>query len=473
MKIVYLAAGAGAMYCGSCLHGNTLATALRAAGQDCLLAPMYTPLRTDEESVSLDRVVFGGVNVYLQQRWALFRHTPWALDRLLDQPKLLRLATHRSASVRPERLGPLSVSMLEGEHGRQRKEVEKLVEWLGRDVRPDVVHLNNTMLIGVARQLIRRLGVPVVCSLSGEDSFLEKLPEPYRSQALGVLRERVGEAAALVAMNRYYADFMAEYLRVPRARICVVPPGLNLIGHATPGGQSHFRGEEDGFRSDVRHAAKMGTVPGKSQSGAGPLTIGYVARVCPDKGLHQLAAALELLVADPDVPPVQVWAAGYLDAADRPYFAEIRRQIDDAGLAGRFHYVGQLDRATKIAFLQSLDVFCLPTVYRESKGLSVFEAWANAVPAVLTAQGAFPEMVADTGGGVLCEPNDAAALAAGLKRMILDRPFLAECGRRAQQAVHERYNSEVMARRMIEVYERLGTGGLGLGSRDKGLGARN
>jgi len=428
MKIVYLAAGAGAMYCGSCLHGNTLAAALCAAGQDCLLAPLYTPLRTDEESVSLDRVAFGGVNVYLQQRWALFRHTPWALDRLLDQPKLLRWATRRSAAVRPERLGPLSVSMLEGEHGRQRKEVEKLVQWLARDIRPDVVHLNNALLIGVARQLIRRLGVPVVCSLSGEDSFLEKLPEPHRSQALGVLRERVGEAAALVAMNGYYADFMAGYLHVPRPQIRVVPPGLNLVGHGT------------------------------KQSRDGPFTIGYVARICPDKGLHQLAAALEILVADPEVPPVQVWAAGYLDAADRPYFAEIRQQIDDAGLADRFHYVGQLDRATKIAFLQSLDLFCLPTVYRESKGLSVFEAWANAVPAVLPAHGAFPEMVADTGGGVLCEPNDPAALAASLKRMILDREFAADCGRRAQQAVHERYNSQVMARKMIEVYEGLGIG---------------
>ena len=186
---------------------------------------------------------------------------------------------------------------------------------------------------------------------------------------------------------------MAEYLRVPPSRIGVVPPGLNLAGHGT------------------------------RTSRPGPLTIGYVARVCPDKGLHQLAAALRCLAADAGLPPVQVWAAGYLDAADRPYFAEIRRQIDDAGLHDRFHYVGPLDRAAKIAFLQSLDLFCLPTVYRESKGLSVFEAWANAVPAVLPAHGAFPEMVADTGGGVLCAPNDPAALAAGLKRMLLDAAF--------------------------------------------------
>ena len=48
MKIVYLAAGAGGMYCGSCLHDNTLAAALMRLGEDVLLMPTYTPIRTDE-----------------------------------------------------------------------------------------------------------------------------------------------------------------------------------------------------------------------------------------------------------------------------------------------------------------------------------------------------------------------------------------------------------------------------------------
>jgi glycosyltransferase involved in cell wall biosynthesis len=434
MKIVYLAAGAGGMYCGSCLHGNTLAAALSAAGQDCTLAPMYAPLRTDEKNVSIDHISFGGINVYLQQHSAIFRHTPWTLDHLLDSPSLLRWATSRSASVRPEQLGALTVSMLEGERGRQRKEVEKLIRWLA-DRRPDVVHLNNVMLVGVAREITRRLGAPVVCSLTGEDVFLEKLPEPYHGQALELLQQRAGEVTALVAMNRYYADFMAGYLRVPREQIRVIPPGLNLAGMSR----------------------SAGVPPAEIKAGETPAlrTIGYLARVCPDKGLHQLAGAMKLLAADGDVPPTRVQAAGYLDAADRPYLMEIERQMADARLADRFQYVGELDHAAKIAFLQSLDLFCLPTVYRESKGLSVFEAWANAVPAVLPDHGAFPEMVADTGGGILCEPGNPASLAAALKRMILDPDFAAQCGRRAQQIVHALYNSEVMAQRMIELYESL------------------
>jgi glycosyltransferase involved in cell wall biosynthesis len=126
-------------------------------------------------------------------------------------------------------------------------------------------------------------------------------------------------------------------------------------------------------------------------------------------------------------------------------------------LADRFDYLGELDRPGKIAFLQSLDLFSVPTVYRESKGLFALEAWANGVPAVLPAHGAFPEMVEDTGGGLLFEPGKPQALAEALKQMILNPDFADKCGRRAKQIVHERYNADVMARRMIELYKKLGT----------------
>jgi len=98
MRITYLTAGAAGMYCGTCLQDNTLAAALRARGCDVLLVPLYTPIRTDETDVSLDRVFYGGINVYLQQKSALFRHTPWLFDRLLDLPALLRWATGRAVS---------------------------------------------------------------------------------------------------------------------------------------------------------------------------------------------------------------------------------------------------------------------------------------------------------------------------------------------------------------------------------------
>src|SRR3990172_9180693 len=240
MRIVHLLAGAGGMYCGSCLHGNTPARALRASGEDVLLVPVYTPPRTDEENASIDRVFFGGVNVYLEQQSALFRHTPRFLDRLLNRPALFRWITKRGWGVRPEHLGAMTVSMLRGEEGRQRKELEKLVDWLGREIRPELVHLSNVMLVGMARRIPAELGTPVVSTLSGEDAFVESPPQPHSSQARAVLAERSADLAALIAMNRPYADLMAEYLSVPRERIEVIPPGLELSDYGGEKGSGTF-----------------------------------------------------------------------------------------------------------------------------------------------------------------------------------------------------------------------------------------
>jgi glycosyltransferase involved in cell wall biosynthesis len=285
----------------------------------------------------------------------------------------------------------------------------------------------------MARRLAEELGVPVVCSLSGEDSFLEGIPEPHYSEARAVLRARCGELSALVAMSGYYADFMAEYLSVPRERIHVIPPGLNLVGHG---------------------ARREPEAPG-----ARPVTIGYLSRIAPEKGLHHLAEAFKLLAERDGLPPTRLVAAGYLNPVDRPYLDRIRSQLAAWGLADRFEYAGELDLAEKIAFLQSLDVFSVPTLLAESKGLALLEAWANAVPAVVPDHGAFGELVADTGGGLLHAPENPAELAAALARMILDRPFAVACGRRAQEAVRARYDSARTARETLALYRALAAGG--------------
>ena len=314
--------------------------------------------------------------------------------------------------------------MLHGEEGNQRKEVEKLVRFLADDVRPDVVHLSNSMLVGMAREIRRRLHVPIVCTLSGEDIFLEKLPPPFYQQARDALRERAAQIDAFVSMNRYFADFMAEYLAVDRERIHVIPHGLKLAGHGT-------RRRDPAARERV---------------------IGYFARITPDKGLHLLVEAFKLLSEDRDLPPLRLRAAGYLGASDRGYLADVKSRLQRWRLDDRFEYAGELDRAGKIAFLQSLDVMSVPTVYRESKGLSILEALANAVPVVLPAHGAFPELIADTGGGRLHEPENPAALALAIKELLLDEAAAEEHGRSGQAAIHARYTAPLMAERTRALY---------------------
>lgn len=430
MKIVYLAAGAANMFCGSCLHDNTLAAALLDAGHDVLLVPTYTPLRTDEDNVSQERVFFGGINVYLQQKSALFRHTPWMLDALLDRPNLIRLAMELGPGVAAEKLGDLTVSMLQGEAGHQKKELDKLVRWLADEARPDVVHLSNAMLMGMARE-IRALGIPVVCSLSGEDIFLERLPEPFYSQARRELRERAAEIDAFIALNGYYADFMADYLVVGRQRIDVIPHGLKLDGHA----------------ANPRTRA--------ADPAAAEITIGSLARISPDKGTHLLVSAFEQLLADPTLPPLKLRLAGYLGHGDRAYFAELEKRVAAWPTPDRFEYVGEVSRDEKIAFLQSIDIFSLPTVYPESKGLPVLEAWANGLPAVLPDHGTFPELAADTGAALLHAPGDPAGIAGAIKHLVGDLELAATLGRQGHAAVRDRYHAAAMAQRTAALYQRL------------------
>ncbi len=430
MKIVHLIAGAGPMYCGSCIHGNTLAAALRKTGADVLLAPVYTPLRTDEENVSIDRLAMGGINVYLDESWPLWRWMPGFVRRLLDRPSLVSWAARGGSSTRPEHLGRLAVAMFRGEDGPLKGDVDQLLDWLQAEVRPDIVHLSNVMLVGLAQPLAERLGVPVIATLSGEDNFLQKLPAPYHEQARAELRARAADLSGIVAMCGYYADFMAEYLAVPRAKIEVIRPGLNLGGFA-----------------DGRVKAEGGE--------GGPRTIGFFSRICADKGLHLLVEALHAMSNATDLPPHRLRVAGYLDRPDRAYLDEIRQRVAAWGMADRFEYVGELDLPGKIAFLNSIDVLCLPSLIRESKGLPVLEAWASGVPVVLPDHGAFSEMVADTRGGLLYDPQRPGALAEALGCMLRDHEFAAECGRHAQRVVHERYSSQREAGEMLALYERL------------------
>lgn len=438
MKIVYLAAGAAGMYCGTCLHDNTLAAALHRAGHDVLLVPTYTPLRTDEANVSQQRVMFGGINVYLQQHLPLFRHTPWLLDRLLDSPRLLGWLSRMQSRVQAEKLGDLTVSMLRGAAGNQAKEIRKLVYWLQHEVRPDIVHLSNGMLNAMAEPIRQALGVPVVCSLTGEDVFLERLVPPYYEQARELMRQQAQHVDAYVALNRYYADQMSDYLRIDRGRVEVIAHGLKLEGHGT-------------------------RAPGERP---GP-TIGYFARVCHDKGLHVLADAFRILARDEQLPGVRLHAAGYLGAGDRPYLQQIEQRLEREGLGDRFHYAGELDRPGKIAFLHSLDMMSVPTVYRESKGISLLEALANAVPIVVPRHGCFPELIEHTGGGLLHEPEDAPSLAAALRRLLLDGEQARRLGLAGQQVVQEHYNDQRMAERHVQLYERV------LHARTAEFGTRN
>jgi len=412
------------MYCGSCLRDNAMATELIARGHDVMLLPVYTPTFTDEPNVSNDHVVLGGISAYLEQYVPVFRNTPRWLDRLWDSKTVLSLASRRSISTNPQMLGEMTVSVLKGEDGFQRKEIEKLIDWLKEHDTPDVINLPYSLLLGMAGPLRRALNVPIVCTLQGEDLFLDNLQEPYRSDSLRLIRDQIEHVDSFLSVSEYYAEFMPGYLGIPREKIQVVPLGINPQGF------------------ELRESNR-----------SGPFTVGFLARIAPEKGLHVLAQAYRILRQSGELPEARFEAAGYMAADCKPYLAEIQKRLTDAGLDGEFHYRGVLDRAEKIAFLRTLDVMSVPATYDEPKGVSLLEAMACGVPLVQPRRGAFTEIVENTGGGLLVRPDDPQSLADGILKLVKDKQLAEELSANGFRGVREHYTAVNMADRVLDAYE--------------------
>jgi glycosyltransferase involved in cell wall biosynthesis len=432
MKILYLTGGAGQMYCGSCLRDNALAAELISRGHDVTLLPVYTPTLTDEPNVSQDRVFFGGISVYLEQYVPFFRKSPQWLDRLWDSTPILQLASRRSISTSPKMLGELTVSMLKGEDGFQRKEISKLLDWLKLEELPDLVSLPYSLLLGLAKPIKEALGRPICCTLQGEDLFIEGLQEPYRSEAKDLIRANIEHVDAFIAVSGYYAGFMPGYLGIPREKIFVVPLGINL----------------QGYQSKLQSSVGSRVIEGRQ-----PFTVGFFARIAPEKGLHVLAHAYQRLRNDGELPNARLEVAGYVAPEHKSYLGDIEREMKESGLGAEFHYRGVLDREQKIAFLRKLDVLSVPATYAEPKGIFLLEAMACAVPLVQPKRGAFTEIIEKTGGGLLVEPHDPESLAAGILRIYRDPALAEKLGQSGYGKVREHFSVARMADRALKVYE--------------------
>ena len=412
------------MYCGSCLRDNAMATELMSRGHDVMLLPVYTPTFTDEPNVSSDHVVLGGISAYLEQYVPLFRKTPRWLDRLWDSKAVLSLASRRSISTNPKMLGEMTVSVLKGEDGFQRKEIDKFIEWVKHESPPDVINLPYSLLLGMAEPLKQALNVPILCTLQGEDLFLDGLQEPYRTDAMDLIRKHIKHVDSFLSVSEYYAQFMPLYLGIPREKIRVVPLGINPHGF------------------DLREPNRDG-----------PFTVGFLARIAPEKGLHVLAEAYRILRKSGELPEARFEVAGYMAADCKPYLEKVQKQLKNAGLESEFHYRGVLDRADKIAFLRKLDVMSVPATYDEPKGVSLLEAMACGVPLVQPRRGAFTEIVENTGGGLLVKPDDPESLAEGILQLVRDKKLAEELSANGFRGVREQYTAVNMADRVLEAYE--------------------
>jgi glycosyltransferase involved in cell wall biosynthesis len=380
----------------------------------------------DESAAS--PIFFGGISVYLEQKSNLFQRAPQWLRRLLASRKLLAWAGSRAAKTRASEVGDMMLSMLRGEEGRQARELDELITWLKTQPKPDVICLSNALLVGLARKLKSELRTPVMCTLQGEDAFLDGLPDSHRDAAWQLLRERAADVDMFIAPSRYFGDLMTRRLGLPPGKVSVVHNGISLDGY-----------EVRAQRSEV----------GRTNAP----TLGYLARMSKDKGLDTLVEAFILLKQRGNVPRLKLQIAGSCGPGDEPFVKFLRKRLAEAGYIGDVAFLPNLTRTEKIDVLRGLNVFSVPAPYGEAFGLYVIEAQAAGVPVVQPRHAAFPEILEATGGGVLCEPGDTKSLADKIEELLLNPKQATALGERGRAAIIEKFSVETMARATLGVFE--------------------
>jgi len=427
MNLVQLTPGTGGMYCGNCFRDNALVAELRKMGHEALMLPLYLPLTLDEPDQSAGTpIFFGGINVYLEQRIPLFRSAPNWLRKVLASPALLARAAGHSAKTRAEDVGDILISMLDGEEGKQAREIEELIAWLKTQPKPEWICLSNALLLGMVHPLKQQLQTRILCFLQGEDSYLDSLGDAYREPAWKLLRQKVTGVDLFIAPNQYFADVMTRRLTLPPGKVRVVRDGIHLQGYA-----------DDGAAKAERQT----------------LHLGYFARMCPEKGLHLLVDAFIQIRQRDRVPNLRLKVGGGCGPSDEPFVAKLQNQLAKAGLADAATFHPNLSREEKITFLQSLDVFSVPATYPEAFGMYLAEALAAGVAVVQPRVASFPEFVETTGGGVLYDPQRQGALAETLEELLLDPARARQLSITGQRAVQEKYSAEAMARALVQVLQ--------------------
>ena len=383
MKIAQLTPGSGDnFYCENCLRDAALVRAMRALGHDVLLLPMYLPLQAErEDQLSSSEVFFGGVNVYLQQKLPFFRKTPRWLDRIFDSQWLLRLVSKKAGMTSARDLGETTLSMLRGENGKQVKELDRLVDWLTQEEnKVDIVILSNALLTGLAQQIKNKLGVPVVCLLQDEDGFLDGLG-PYSGQCWSELKQRAGDIDLFISVSKYYADVMRSRLDIPQDKVKTVYTGISL----------------EGFEAKK-------AIPERP-------TIGYLSRMCPQRGLDVLIEAFILLKRKKPFKEARLHIAGGQIGSDKKFVEKLQRRLTDCSISDDVDFLEDFTREERFLFLGRLSVLCVPERKPVAYGLYVLEALAACIPVVEPSIGVVNELAEETEAvphikSTMCAPSE-------------------------------------------------------------------
>ncbi len=421
LRVAYIAAGAGGMYCGACAHDQAIVRALRRSGVDVLLVPLYTPLRWDGDELQHDRVFLGGVSAWMRQASPMLRPVSWALRPLLDSQLVLNAISRMAIQTDARKLGPMTVSVLQGMGGPHGQEMQRLASHLAEDFRPQVVHLSNTMLSGLARPLREAFPCAVVANVQGEEHFLAALTQPYRNRAVALLRQNLRDVERLIRPTWAGIDGILSLTERPREDFAVVPPAVEV-----------------GSAQRLPHST-------------GAIVIGYLSSIRPEKGLDLLVDAVRRVAGTADLT-IEFRIAGQV--VDAPWWESLRPKLQNMPDNVQCSYVGELDRDAKSVFLCACHIFCLPSRLPECRAMAALEAMACGCAVIGPNDGIFSEILAD-GAGLLFQTSSLLSLSAAIDTLIRDPAMISRLSGKAM-ANAARYAAPRSAATLAQIYHGLG-----------------
>jgi glycosyltransferase involved in cell wall biosynthesis len=427
MKVIHIDPGAGGtFYCQNCMRDCALVHALRKQGQNIIMVPMYLPILIDSQEISGDvPVFFGGINVYLQQQFGIFRKTPRWLDKLFDTPWMLKQAAAREATTEASSLGPITLSMLKGEDGNQKKELARLVDWLVDHEKPDLIHISNALLLGLVGELKRALGVPVVCSLQDEQTWLVDMKGGYDQLCWDAMASHAEDVDAFISVSDWYAEETTRRMSIPPEKMHVVPLGIDLSDRESP------------------------------PISFDPPVLGYLSKMTESLGLGLLVDAFISLKKNPELADLRLRVTGGQMGPDVAYVKELKKKLAAEGVDSDAEFLEGFEPDHRRDFMQTISVLSVPSPRGESFGMFIVEALAAGVPVVQPDTGGYPEVVEATGGGLIYDVNDPNGLADALESLLLDPDRARTMGQKGREVVNQQFGIDRMADDVVRIYEAL------------------
>lgn len=425
MNIMHIIPGSGgSFYCGNCLRDSKYVQAMRKSDHRVTKLPMYLPLFADEHDLSREIPVFyGAISIYMKQLFPIFRKAPSWVDNALNSKPMLKLASKFAGSTRAKGLEEMTVSMLLGEEGQQKDELQRMVDWIVENCEPDVIHLSNALLLGLAQQLSERLNVPVVCSLQDEDVWVDVMKPSARDSVWKLMSNKADHVTSFISVSDFYAGVMKEKMEIPDEKLSTVHIGVDPADYIYQPASEKKR------------------------------NIGYVSRMCFENGLDILIDAFILLKKKEGYEDVGLVLTGGSTGDDRKYLSEIRGKLKEHGLQEQVEFHEEFEEEGLREYFKKVSMVSVPVRNGEAFGIYLLECMASGVPVVQPALGAFPEIVGLTGGGVIYESNTPEALSESLEKLLLDPTELDRLSKIGREGVDKHFHIDMQARNMVTAYE--------------------